>query len=726
MDPEPTHPRLRWRPRSYLCELTLKPTTISYYSDVDSLREAVSKRSGREVFLITRIRASPYAPSSSAVPTSATSEPPTVTWTIFKYRNRTFFQVPFQKIRLDGLPLGGHPLTPWTYILGTDGHLGEIAWVEDGYFARDAALPAKEPSAEPWIEGIVPFELANNGRLLVWTPNIMLCPSMDDLGPTLAWVRTGLLSNFKIKAGGSLHSWSRVAVTEGVHILPQNLKSLQGAQDERPAVYVQKTADGKEIQLGLLVRGGSGNTIREVNQFAWEQGLAFPVLSGFDGQTLGGMFNTGTHGSVITSSHLADVIISIDLVRGNGKLVRIEPSPNTGAVTDPTAFQTHFRDARLIQDDDYFHAALINMGTMGIVRSYLLRLTPKFHLKEVRTLSSIAEVKAKLAGGKIYQLAGVDGAPPPSEIAKTTPVISNGNDGGFAHHPRPAYHFEVLINPHSDKAVITTRHPLTLAPSEDSKFGFQPPGRDLIRTLEMPARFSRPALSTWFQERWGYVLVHAIDTLIALFPRLVPRLNDSAMDTLLDHAYIDRSFNVFNIGAGTNAIPAFACTIYVPLAEDKYLVALDAVRERARQFAAKGKHNTAPAAMRFVARSKAPLGVPDDSCAFEFIFTASTEYAQEVVDGYDAALRVALSKSGRSANRNGKDPTEDVSNEKDEAVEDEGEVVRVHWGQMMRDPDEERVPRMYPGYKRWREIRDELDPEETFLNDWQVRILPRV
>ena len=302
MDPKLTHPRLRWRPRSYLGELTLPTTTISYYNDVDSLRDAVAKRSGREVYLITRIRTTFLSATSANTSATTSIESPTILWVIFKYRNRTPFQVAFQKIRLDSLPLGGHPLTPWTYILGTDGHLGEIAWVEDGYFARDAALPIKEPATEPWIESIVPFELANNGRLLVWTPNIMLCPSIEDLCPTLAWVRTGLLSNYKIKAGGSIHAWSRVAVTDDIHVLPCNLKILQRAQDERPAVYTKSLENGQEASLGLLIRGGSGNTIREVNKFAWERGLAFPVLSGFDGQTLGGMFNTGTHGSVIKSS----------------------------------------------------------------------------------------------------------------------------------------------------------------------------------------------------------------------------------------------------------------------------------------------------------------------------------------------------------------------------------------------------------------------------------------
>ena len=129
---------------------------------------------------------------------------------------------------------------------------------------------------------------------------------------------------------------------------------------------------------------------------------------------------------------------------------------------------------------------------------------------------------------------------------------------------------------------------------------FQPPGRDLIRTLQRGARFSRPAIPTWFQERFGRVLITTVDVLIALFPRLIPRLNDAALSSLLRECYIDRSFNVYNIGPGTNSIPALACTIFVPIAGDAYLAALDTVLKTAKAFAARGMHNTAPTSMRFV------------------------------------------------------------------------------------------------------------------------------
>ena len=108
-----------------------------------------------------------------------------------------------------------------------------------------------------------------------------------------------------------------------------------------------------------------------------------------------------------------------------------------------------------------------------------------------------------------------------------------------------------------------------------------------------------------------------------------------------------------------------------------------------------GIRETAPFSMRFVKGFSAFLGCPKDYCSFEFIFTASTGYAQKMIDAYDIALREKF-----------------------------GNDVRMHWGQLMRDPKPEEIRGMYKNYDVWRKIRDTLDPEKTFLNEWQEGILP--
>jgi hypothetical protein len=383
------------------------------------------------------------------------------------------------------------------------------------------------------------------------------------------------------------------------------------------------------------------------------------------------------------------MIVSIDLVLADASLIRIERSDNN--ITDPESFATERPNVRLIQEDDYFYSALINTGTMGIVHSYVLEVTDSYFLREVRTGTTVVAMKEKLKGGKIYQLVGVKGKP--ADLAKTEPKFSDGKDGGFAQHPFPAFHLEFLFNPHGNQIVITSKHPTQTR--DELVFGWEPPGRDLVRTILMGAKFHRNAFADWIQERFRPELVWVVDTISHAIPSSNPWLINQAMNTLLQPVYIERSFNVFNIGEGQSEIRALAGTFFIPLENDDYLEALDIIFVVAKQFAQRGKYATAPISMRFVRATKSLIGCPKDYCAFECIFTASTKYAQEMIDAYDQALRQRF-----------------------------GGDVRPHWGQMMRDPDSAEIHSMYPRYDRWRAIRDELDPQGLFLNEWQTKILP--
>jgi hypothetical protein len=92
------------------------------------------------------------------------------------------------------------------------------------------------------------------------------------------------------------------------------------------------------------------------------------------------------------------------------------------------------------------------------------------------------------------------------------------------------------------------------------------------------------------------------------------------------------------------------------------------------------------------------LGVPKDCCSFEFTYTGRTKYAQDDINAFDVALRDKFGKN----------------------------EIWTHWGQMMRDVAAEDVAARYKDYRRWREIRDMLDPGGVFLNDWQAEILPTI
>jgi hypothetical protein len=258
----------------------------------------------------------------------------------------------------------------------------------------------------------------------------------------------------------------------------------------------------------------------------------------------------------------------------------------------------------------------------------------------------------------------------------------------------PAYYLDILINPHSDKVIVASRYPITVDAEEASEFEFTPPGRDLVRTIARGASFGRPVFPTWFQENFRHLLTWGIKTITQLFPSSTPGVIDLAMGTLVDDAYIDRSFNVFHMGDGQSKIPSLAGTFFLPLENDNYLDAVDVIHNVSKRFATQNLYATGPAAMRFVHATKAMLGCPKDVCGIEFLFTGWTKHAQRMIDAFDLALRERF-----------------------------GNEVRLQWGQLLRDPDAQQMRSMHPKYDRWLAIRDELDPNSRFLNDWQTKIL---
>jgi len=388
------HPVLKWKP-PLGHEKPLKPVKkSSVFPTLNDAFNFVDLRKGKGVFLVTRM------PNG---------------WAIFEYAAFLICKVDFAELRIGGLPLGGDPIHPHTYVIDSRGRIARVVRADKGYRLDKTTRPTEEPTGG-WVAAVVPIREHNDGDFLTWSPRTTFRPTTDELQAMQAWINENMPGT-KIKAGGSQHAWSQIANTDHIYVLPDSMKFLRFIADE-PDVYRNDLGDRR----GNLVRGGSGVTIREVNRFLWQRGKAFYALPGFDGQTIGGIFNTGTHGSCFTFGPMAETIVSIDMVLSDSSLIRMEPSDNN--ITDPDAFAVERPDVKLIQDDDYFYSALINMGTMGIVHSYVLEITDAYYLKEVRTATTIAALKETLKGGKIYQLAGVKGKP--ADLEKQPPNISDG------------------------------------------------------------------------------------------------------------------------------------------------------------------------------------------------------------------------------------------------------------------------------------------------------------
>ena len=101
-------------------------------------------------------------------------------------------------------------------------------------------------------------------------------------------VREAERDEVTVRAVGSGHSWSDVALTRGF------LVETHGLDHELPVDCVRAGVDTTH-----LVRTEAGVRLRELNPRLEKHGLALENMGGYDAQTVAGVLSTSTHGSGI-------------------------------------------------------------------------------------------------------------------------------------------------------------------------------------------------------------------------------------------------------------------------------------------------------------------------------------------------------------------------------------------------------------------------------------------
>jgi hypothetical protein len=406
-------------------------------------------------------------------------------------------------------------------------------------------------------------------------------------------VREAERGGIAVRAAGSGHSWSDVALTDGILLRPEGLtKPL-----ELDRALLRAGAGDPEEHTGIaLVQVQAGMRISELNSHLQARGLALPNMGGFDGQTVAGVISTSTHGSGIAFGPLSDLVCSLDLVAAGGAVYRIEPN---GGVTDASAYSARYPDHRLVQDDDWFDAAVVGVGCMGLIYSVILAVRPLFYLREKRRLSTWARVREELAQGP------------------DSPVLQENA------------HYEVLFNPYPPKTgkledvecLITTRNPVS--PSEyrhDHR-------RSRSLPMELAARFPLTPM--------------LIDLAVRLWPQISPFLISRALEALVNDDYVNISYRVLNIGAA-NYLPAYSAEIGVPIDEgDLHLRAVEKIVEvAAERRRLGGVYHSSPISLRFVKATRSCLSMMEghDTMMIELIMSTHTVGGMELLGAHEQAL----------------------------------------------------------------------------------------
>ena len=392
-------------------------------------------------------------------------------------------------------------------------------------------------------------------------------------------VREAEKDGVTVRAVGSGHSWSDVALTRGFLLRTGGLAQPVAAEPDflRP-----------EYEDRHLVRPEAGIRIKELNAYLDGRGLALSNIGGYDHQTIAGVISTSTHGSGITFGPLNDFVRSLDIVGERGAVYRIEPSDGP---TDPDAYEAHHRGARtLVQDDHWFNAVAVGMGCMGVICTVMLEVEPKYYLREVREFHTWEKVSADLTDGEAL---------------------------------RANRHYEVLFSPYQVKhrypCLVTTRN----YTSNPSRKPFDKRTRNWA--VELASTFP--------------LTPNVLNLIADVKPSLSPRMMESAMRALIKKEYDGISYKVLNIGAA-NLLPAYSTEIGVPMDGRRIEAAEALIRVAAECRNVGDVYQSSPISFRFVRASGAYMSMMygRDTMMIELIQLSRSDGGYELNAAYEKAL----------------------------------------------------------------------------------------
>ena len=193
----------------------------------------------------------------------------------------------------------------------------------------------------------------NWSGLATGRPRQVLSPT--DVHDVVAAVGAARGQGVGVKMVGAGHSFTDVAVTDGVLLQPDRLVGVRSV--DRDAMTVTVLA---------------GTPLHVLNARLDGLGLALHNLGDIDRQTVAGAISTGTHGSGGRWASLSAQVAGVELVTADGAVV--------------TASADH--------DADLFHVARLGLGAVGILTAVTFHVEPAFRVQAVEEPMTWDEVVA--------------------------------------------------------------------------------------------------------------------------------------------------------------------------------------------------------------------------------------------------------------------------------------------------------------------------------------------
>jgi FAD/FMN-containing dehydrogenase len=391
-----------------------------------------------------------------------------------------------------------------------------------------------------------------------------------------------------VRAVGSHHAWSDAALTDGYVIETHGLRQFLEINDARPGTSTEN-----------LIRVEAGIRLRALNDQLLSHGKALLNMGGYDGQTLGGVISTSTHGSGVLFGPMCDFVVSLDVVASDGRCIRIEPKDG---ITDRHTFEQNrpeWPKWQLVQKDDWFRSALVNVGCFGIISAATIEVVAAYWLTEHREIHNWRELERQLSDRRVLD----------------------------EHR-----HYEIYIDPYPTTrddlpdrvCLVTTRDEPEAGPHHRAPRG----------------RRSRVALT-----EFGLTIPFVRRLIVFLFaswPNLGPRLLAFGLKSQAKHDFTSHSFRVLSVG-NVNLLPVLCSEIAVPV-DDRgtHIEAVHEVFRTAELWRSRGRiYHAGYVSLRFVRESPAFLSMMHGrplTMAIELFVLHPMRGSEELLSAYEDAL----------------------------------------------------------------------------------------
>lgn len=161
----------------------------------------------------------------------------------------------------------------------------------------------------------------------------------------------------RVKAVGSGHSFTSIAITDGVLVQMDRLSGLVDVDAATSRVTVRAGTPLHVLNSGLAARG-----------------LAMANLGDIDRQTISGALATGTHGTGTRFPGLAAAVVGTRIVLADGRIV----------------------DCDADHEPDLFEASRIGLGALGIIVELTLQCVPAYLLNAREDPGRLSDTLAEL------------------------------------------------------------------------------------------------------------------------------------------------------------------------------------------------------------------------------------------------------------------------------------------------------------------------------------------